>query len=636
MGKIIHCLLSAACCLLLLGAPAQAQESYFYFSAKPTFDADYSYQKNIEVRPNSTSGLFVFVKGPKELNKATVELWGPDDKDKPWIKSLPLKFEQTGQIARVQFQKVEEKKAATPEAAAAPAPAAAATPPAPPPPPGKMLSFGKQNGAEVSRSFKFKLVLVEERDNRPGEKWTEEVAVSVLSPDRYLTVTKASSTPNSINLTVLAKDDDTARKAFINGKPSIVTLVFPPQPDLDSAGLASGTYRRAIAEPGASVTLNAVDLPIQTRQRENAKIRFYVEADGYPRGFIYQPTLTQFERGELQLDSGAKVRIYPGNVPSENNNGTYYARPVAKPTDRYPVRVELDNPVADARVDFVFNRSSAAASSPAKDEMEVLAGPRETKVWLDPASEEGQFTLTNQCQDWIVPLDTYMLRGAHSVSASFKNGATASDDKSVVLTLDDTAPNRIEILMEDVHVKGLPLKVDALVADKETPIKRVIFFVGPPPGPDGKRPADPIKVEGVQDKAKPALWHGELPLAPEAKGVLQVGVTATNEVGLEATEVKTIKLVDAPLPAGDISVTVMRGDRPQPGVIVGLKDAENKEKSVGTTDDKGIVKFEKLPPGLYLVATAKPDSSSGTKAAAPAKVEAGKTTEVTLPLKRGP
>jgi hypothetical protein len=635
MGKLIHSVLSAGCCLLFFSASTQAQDSLFYFSAKPTFDADFSYQKNIEVRPNSTSGLFVFVKGPKELNKATVELWGPDDKDKPWIKSSPLRFEQAGQITRVQFPKAEEKKTAATEATPATATATAA-PPAPPSPPGKMLSFGKQNGAEVSRSFKFKLVLIEERDSRPGEKWTEEVAISVLSPDRYLEVTKASSTANSIELKVSAKNDDTTKKAFINGKPSIVTLVFPPQSDLDSAGLGSGTYRRAIAEPGASVTLNALDLPIQTRQRENAKIRFYLEADGYPRGFIYQPTLTQFERGELQLDSTTKVRLYPGNAAAESANGTSYARPVAKPTDRYPVRVELDNPVTDARVDFVFNRSSTPTSNPAKDEIEVLSGPRETKVWLDPTGEEGQFTITNQSQDWVVPVDTYMLRGAHSVSADYKNGAAASDSKSVVLALDDTAPNRIEILLEDVQVKGLPLRVDAMVADKETPIKRVIFFVGPPPGPDGKRAAEPIKVEGIQDKAKPALWHGELPLAPEAKGVMQVGVTAINEVGLEATEVKTIKLVDAPLPAGDIVVKVMRGDRPQPGVTVGLKDAENKEKSVGTTDDKGIVKFEKLPPGLYVIATAKPDSSSGTKAVAPAKVEAGKTTEVTLPLKRGP
>jgi hypothetical protein len=50
------------------------------------------------------------------------------------------------------------------------------------------------------------------------------------------------------------------------------------------------------------------------------------------------------------------------------------------------------------------------------------------------------------------------------------------------------------------------------------------------------------------------------------------------------------------------------------------------------TNDKGEFAFNDLPPGNYVVRSDKPtDYSTGTKSAA---VEAGKTTEVTVDLKR--
>jgi hypothetical protein len=194
-------------------------------------------------------------------------------------------------------------------------------------------------------------------------------------------------------------------------------------------------------------------------------------------------------------------------------------------------------------------------------------------------------------------------------------------------------PHLISIVdLPDTQVKGQPLRVAASVQDKETGIKRVVFFVGPPPGPDGKRAAEPVKVEGVKQAN---LWTAELPLPAEAKGLMQVGLVATNEVGLEVTETKNIKLVDAPPPAGNLHVKVLRGDRPQEGLLVKLKDAEGKEKSAEVTDAKGIAKFSKLPPGVYGVSANKPDSGTGSKGDAIGKVEVDKTTEVNINLRRG-
>jgi hypothetical protein len=222
------------------------------------------------------------------------------------------------------------------------------------------------------------------------------------------------------------------------------------------------------------------------------------------------------------------------------------------------------------------------------------------------------------------------------MSASFTDRNGRNSSRSVELVLDDTPPGSITMNLPSEHVKGQMLKVAAKVVDKETtPIKQVVFFVGPPPGPDGKRAADPLKVEGVRDPSAADRWTAELPIPADAKGILQVGVVATNEVGLDGTEAKNIKLVDAPAPAGDLQVTVLRGNRPQQGVEVKLKDAEGKEKGVATTKEKGIAKFEKLPPGVYTISAAKADSGSGSKGEVTGKVEIGKVTEVTLTLKRG-
>nr|HMP18640.1 carboxypeptidase-like regulatory domain-containing protein [Gemmatales bacterium] len=154
-------------------------------------------------------------------------------------------------------------------------------------------------------------------------------------------------------------------------------------------------------------------------------------------------------------------------------------------------------------------------------------------------------------------------------------------------------------------------------------------------GPDGKRPADPVQVEGVRLPDSTTLWAAELPLPAESKGVLQVGFTATNEVGLQVTETKNIKLVDAPPPAGNLHVKVLRGSLPQIGLLVKLKDAEGKDKAVATTNNKGIAEFKQLPPGLYSVSAAKADSGVGSKAETAGKVEVDKTTEVKLELRRG-
>jgi hypothetical protein len=622
--------------LILAAAPAAAwaQNGKFFFSAKPKLAADNFYETSIDVRPNTSVPLYLHVRSPQVASNAYVELVVDD---RVWARSAPLKFDAADQTLPVTFPKPEEKKPAPVPVPVAP-PAANAPPPLPPPPPGRVLPFTKPTGTDSAGSFRFTLRLMNEgADKKVTEVFSERIGVNVLQPESYLAI-EGSSRGNNIEIKVSPKpNDDTARKAYLDGSPSVVSLYFPPGENIDVKLLGTGMYRRTLTGPGATVTLEATELPIVTAG-QRSPIRFYIDVDGFPRAFVFQPTVSEFTSGKLQPTTAPAVRLYPGQVAAESPKNYYVARPVTKPEDRFPVRVELDNAKPETQTTVSFGRTSSSAG-----EVDLLYGPRDTKVWIDVAAEDGQFLVSNKLTDWVTPLDTYMLRGEYTLIAKRSDQGA---DKKVALLLDDTSPNRISLQLPDEHVKGDPLRVVASISDRErTPITRVVFFIGLPPGPDGKRAADPVKVEGLRDPADPERWVADLPLAPDAKGVLQVGATATNEVGLDSTDTKNIRLLEPPAPAGTIVVTVLRGGRPQPGVNVLLRDSEGKDKGVLTTAVKadkdkkvvvGQVVFDKLPPGLYGIGAAKADSSSGSKAAVPVKVEAGKTVEINLELKRGP
>ncbi len=633
--------------LLALAVPGIAADKLFFFSHKTPYQKDLSFN-DINVRPNHTSNQYLFIKTPREMNSARVELRGPDGK--VWAKTASMKFDKEGVFMPVVFLKAEEKKPAEDKKAPPVDPAAPPKAPVAPPPPGKVIvSSGN------TLNFLFDLYLVEEKTEAgklvSGRTESEQISIVVLKPDAYLTP-EAAGIKDGIKVVVKPKKgNDGKAPAFNDGTPSIVTLTIPPQDSLNSSALGAGTYRRTIQSADDSATLEARDLPIYDPSNANATIRFYVEVDGYLRSFIYEPTQGYLKErsidpinNTIQPSEMHDIRFYPGNTQKQlKANDKFQVKPAAKPDERFPIRLEFDNVAADRGAQFIFDRGGQKSADNgvvrSPDEVENLKGTRDIKVWLEPTGDEGQMIITNTVTDWVIPLDTYQMRGPHKITAEAeKNSGTESSkvSSSATLVLDDTVPHSVRIIdLPDTQVKGQPMKLFASVLDKETAIKKVVFFVGPSPGPDGKRPADPIKVEGFKTKEGSDVWSAEITLPPEAKGIMQVGLTATNDVGLEVTETKNIKLVDAPPPAGNLHVKVLRGNRPQAGISVKLKDGEGKEKAVAVSNDKGIAEFNKLPPGVYSVAASKPDSGVGSKAEAAGKVEVEKTTEVNLNLRRG-
>jgi hypothetical protein len=209
-------------------------------------------------------------------------------------------------------------------------------------------------------------------------------------------------------------------------------------------------------------------------------------------------------------------------------------------------------------------------------------------------------------------------------------------DRSLVLTLDGTAPEPITFLrIAKTLEKGKPLALRASVNDVDTPVTKATFFLFRA-FDEGKIPADAIKEIGTQSATNPRIWAASMKLPPDFRGEALVAAVFANEAGIVSDPplVQRIEIVDPLPPTGTIEGKVLFGDRAQPGVSVSLRDAEGKEKAATTTDEKGRFKFVRTPIGTYRLIVIKRDSSTGAAGTAPVVVEADKTTPATVVLEK--
>src|SRR5262249_38658529 len=125
-----------------------------------------------------------------------------------------------------------------------------------------------------------------------------------------------------------------------------------------------------------------------------------------------------------------------------------------------------------------------------------------------------------------------------------------------------------------------------------------------------------VQVEGEQVKGttKDGEWAADVPAPTDVRGTFEVSVQVTNGVGLTTDKTIRIELVDPGKEAdpkggakyGSIAGTIKRGDTPQPGVAVALRDQKGEVKDVTKTDGAGKYAFKDVLPGPYLVASARP------------------------------
>ena len=135
-------------------------------------------------------------------------------------------------------------------------------------------------------------------------------------------------------------------------------------------------------------------------------------------------------------------------------------------------------------------------------------------------------------------------------------------------------------------------------------------------------------------KGKP-YWAADLTLPKDIKKEteVKVGVWFVNGVGLAGSRVATIKL-DRDFTTATVKVKVVQGDdRLQPGVKVWLLDQSGKVAAEGKTDECGLVTFEKVLPGTYLVWGVK-DADQNAQDFKTVVARGGDTIDVSLSIKR--
>jgi hypothetical protein len=339
---------------------------------------------------------------------------------------------------------------------------------------------------------------------------------------------------------------------------------------------------------------------------------------------VYNPAPEGDGTAQVQVDPTVAVRLFPATVP---------ARTVVRPLPAFPVRVEVDNDRADDFLELWVEPVEAVVPGPnekpeetarrvaARREVVRFAGTREERVWVDTAGPAEGVLVTTKLRDWNAPIDLSAVRGRCKVTAVvYETGGTerARLDVPLGLLVVDQPPKFVAFEpVKPKLIKGRPLVVGASALDTAG-IASAVFFVGRPL-PDGTLPPDAVKVEGEPVPDVPGLWRAALP-APPKPGEMTVGVVFTNSVGLATMRTQRVVLVDPPVPLGTIRGVVMQGEQRQPRLVVTLRDAKGEVKGATSTDDYGRFVFEKVPPGMHTVASAKKDSSYGYSGSTPTEV----------------
>jgi hypothetical protein len=99
---------------------------------------------------------------------------------------------------------------------------------------------------------------------------------------------------------------------------------------------------------------------------------------------------------------------------------------------------------------------------------------------------------------------------------------------------------------------------------------------------------------------------------------------------------KEVIKVPVAVAAGQIRGRIMEADRPQPDLEVVLRTNTGTAVANTKTAKDGTFMFEKVAPGLYVVASRKETSSSPLVGEGRVTVESGKTHEVIVSLSRAP
>jgi hypothetical protein len=591
-------------------APAQDRPPVLFFSTEAKDEVDVAGAKELKPEPqvlkpwaNATTVFHLYAGNPGDRERSfVVEVTGG---------GVAIKA-PVGPIKKDQWKRVQLTKAPAPPPAPVPPPPPG-TPPPEVPPPGVLLPAGAKFDVRLLDAEEQKPVVV---DGKAVELKGVIVAVTrpVLKPTS-LTAGLRNDGWAEVNLKFDV--DPRAGKA----ESSQVKLSFPRFGNDGGLKLRDGVYTRTLEPKDKSVELSGLVSDFKS------SLLAHVAVDGVERAFRFRGTPSKTggqQLAELTSPSAVVLPVVPALA------GYVLSKVATKPVAAFQVRVEVDNPPADATLRLRIQRDGDTGFEEVK-----LGGPRNDRVWLDAGDPKTQgLAFATRSTDWVYPLNLTDVRGTVTVTPVLDPKPANGEPTPLTLVVDDAPPEvkasdiRFTNLIENKQlVKGKPLHVSVTATDLETRVAKAVFLLGKP-GEDGKPAPDAVKVSATRKQMADdhtSEWAAAVPLPPfEKRTQVSMWVSATDEAGNTAlSDVKTIEVVEAPPPAakpGKIAGTVTFGDRPQPGLTVTL-EADGKPKGTAKTDPKGKFVFEKVPPGTYKVTTAKTDFSTGLSGAADVTVE---------------
>ncbi len=343
----------------------------------------------------------------------------------------------------------------------------------------------------------------------------------------------------------------------------------------------------------------------------------YVHVDGVPRAVIFRNLVGPASNpSALGRDDRPAVRL---SVPS-------FLPP--RPTLSFPI--EVDNPPPGSTLEISLG--TLEANTFAAEQTRTFADAKHRPVRLNPHGPDGALVFQADVKDWTVTFNAATMRGRRALQARLLDAKGQEIRQTLqVVICDDTPPTDLKITGVPARAKqGTTLVLTAQAQDGESPIAAVEFFAGKPV--NGQIPPRVFRLAAHPDLAR-KNWTARFPLPDNHRGPFPISVRAVNAAGL-ATFTSTLLLVTEIDPAllvpGKIRGTVTEGARPQPNLLVILRDAKGKELARTKTLPDGTYSFDNLSPGRYQVFSFKPESRR--QAAAGAVVEPGKTTAVPLPL----
>ena len=420
----------------------------------------------------------------------------------------------------------------------------------------------------------------------------KDIPVAVASPREYVTVSKIRyyASPTALQTSNLL-EADLQMLTKISGPDVPVELELPKERMPGLLSVKDGTFKGKLKASwqGEPMPLALFAKGIEFEPGEERQGVIYINADGYPRAFIYKTSFAYRNEPVTPLIEGKPAL-------------RFRADPLSRAQKDYLVHVEVDNPPKDSRLQLQLGEIRGGEFQADVDQIYPKAKQETVGFFVDAKS--GGLLFEGSISDRIIPIDTTKVIGPRQLRARLLDTTGLELGRaSMNIIIDTTPPQQVTFLsVPSKAVSGSVVTVSANGVDPESGIATVDFFFGRP-----MKGKIPDKIELMPAKPLPnmgAAWAGPVYFPKDKVGPISLSVRFTNKVGLTTFATAEIDLLakdpnkNGP---GRIVGTVAQGDLKQAGLPVYLYDEKNKPLSQTKTNKDGKFEFDNLKPGKYVV-----------------------------------